>query len=330
MHAVSRLLVIAALVLTTIGHEAAQAAAPDKLLVFVTPGATVDAVWMADTKGLFTAEGLDVQLRPFPSGTTAMQTFQTGAGDIIFTGDLPSLQYWQRGGDYRVIAPMERDAKSYIGIVRNDIHTAKDLAGKTLATRVGSTGSWFISDYLTKNDVPESAVTVRNLDPPLMPTALCRGDIDGFFLWEPAPSKALTICGDKVHVLTTAEGYVKGYNVIGARASALATPKGAEVTTRFLRALRKGADAAAHDLPTVTSYLENRFGLTETEIHQQEAVMERVLKMDATFFQDFCSENQWQQHAGLRSGPSDLAKWTWPDGLRAIDPTLVTPAPPPC
>ncbi len=75
-------------------------------------------------------------------------------GDIILSGDLPALQVWERGGDYKVIAPMERDDKGYIVAVRNGINTPKDLAGKTVATRVGSTGSWFVSEFLAKNGVP--------------------------------------------------------------------------------------------------------------------------------------------------------------------------------
>lgn len=164
--------------------------AQDKLLVFVTPNPSIDSVWMANSHGLFKAENLDVQIRPFPSGTTAFQTFSSGAGNIILSGDLPALQFWERGGDYKVIAPMERDAKSYIVTVRNGIRTPQDLIGKTIATRVGSTGSWFVSEFLVKNHIPKSAVKVVNLDPPLMPSALCRGDIDGFFIWEPAPTQA--------------------------------------------------------------------------------------------------------------------------------------------
>src|SRR5882757_316702 len=182
--------------------------------VFMQPGISVDAAWMAMAKNLYQAEGLDVQVRLFPSGTTALQTFNAGAGDIIFTGDLPALQYWQRGASYRVIAPIERDAKGYVGIVTNTIKSPKDLIGKTIATRIGSTGSYFVSEYLRKNGIDESAVTVKNLDPPQMPPALCRGDIDGFFVWEPSPTKAKEICGDKVHYLTTADGYIMGYNLI--------------------------------------------------------------------------------------------------------------------
>jgi ABC-type nitrate/sulfonate/bicarbonate transport system substrate-binding protein len=310
--------------------RAAGAQALDRLQIFITPGVSTDAVWMADQHGVFREMGLDVQIRVFPSGTTAFQTFRTGAGDIIFSGDLPALQYWQNGGSYRVIAPIERDSKSYVAVVQNTIRGPADLAGKTIATRVGSTGSWFISEYLHRNGIAESAVTVRNLDPPLMPVALCRGDIAGFFIWEPSPTKALQMCGDRVRVLTTAEGYIKGYNIAGARAEFLATPEGADRVTRFLRAIRRGAEIAEGDTAGVVAYMNRRFGMTEAEVRAQTAIMERVQRFDATFYEDFCSENRWQQRAGLRSGPSDLGEWVWLDGLRAVDPARVTPAPPPC
>jgi ABC-type nitrate/sulfonate/bicarbonate transport system substrate-binding protein len=301
-----------------------------ELTVFATPSVGVDALWMAEAKGIFAKEGLEVKVRLFPSGTTAFQTFKTGVGDVIFSGDLPGLQYWQNGGSYQVVAPIERDFGGYIGVTKKEIKTAKDLVGKTIATRVGSTGSWFVSEYLTKNNIDEKAVTVRNLDPPLMPVALCQGDIDGFFVWLPSPMKALQICGDKVHYLTTAENYIKGYNIAGARKEFLADPKNADTMKRFLRALLKGAGIGAANEAETIAELRKRFGYAEEEITVYRGIMERVLKFDAAFFADFCSENKWQQRAGLRSGPSDLGEWVWQDGLKSIDPKLVAPPPPAC
>jgi ABC-type nitrate/sulfonate/bicarbonate transport system substrate-binding protein len=313
-----------------IASASASAADLKPVMVFIEPGVSDDGVWMALAKNLYKEAGLDVQIRLFPSGTTALQTFKAGAGDIIFSGDLPALQYWQRGAPYRVIAPMERDSKGYVGIVVNGIKSAKDLIGKTIATRVGSTGSYFVSEYLRKNQIDEKLVHVRNLDPPQMPPALCRGDIDGFFVWQPAPSKAKEICGDKVHYLTTADGYMMGYNLIGARPAWLATPEGADIAVRFLRATRKGAVIAAADEKGVIADLNQRFGLSKADVLLQRGIMERVLKFDATFFSDFCSENRWQERAGLQSEPSDLSKWVWPEGLKSIDPKLVVAPPPPC
>ena len=173
---------------------------PLKMTLFGQPSVNNDAIWMAFEKGFYQQEGLDVTYRLFPSGTTAFQAFQTGQGDIVMTGDLPSVQYFFRvKGDYRTIAAIARDAKGYVVVARKEITKPQDLAGKTVATRVGSTGSWFISEFLTKNKVDPKTVTVKNLDTQVLPAALCGGEIAAFFIWPPIGSRALEICPDKAH-----------------------------------------------------------------------------------------------------------------------------------
>jgi ABC-type nitrate/sulfonate/bicarbonate transport system substrate-binding protein len=123
-----------ALMLASPSAQAQQA--PLKLTLFGQPSVNNDSVWMAIEKGFYKEEGLDVTYRLFPSGTTAFQAFQTGQGDIVLTGDLPSVQYFFRvKGDYRTIAAFERDAKGYVAVAGKDIKTPKDLVGKTVATR---------------------------------------------------------------------------------------------------------------------------------------------------------------------------------------------------
>jgi ABC-type nitrate/sulfonate/bicarbonate transport system substrate-binding protein len=125
-----------------------------KMTLFGQPSVNNDSIWMALQNGFYQQEGLDVTYRLFPSGTTAFESFQSGQGDIVMTGDLPSVQYFFRvKGDYRTIAAIERDAKGYVIVARKDVASPQDLSGKTVATRVGSTGSWFISEYLTHNKV---------------------------------------------------------------------------------------------------------------------------------------------------------------------------------
>ena len=104
-----------------VGTAEAQQA-PYKMTLFGIPSVNNDSIWMAFEKGLYQQEGLDVTYRLFPSGTTAFQAFQTGQGDIVMTGDLPSVQYFVRvKGDYRTIAVIERDAKGYVAVARKEI-----------------------------------------------------------------------------------------------------------------------------------------------------------------------------------------------------------------
>ena len=93
-----------------------------KMTLFGQPSVNNDSIWMAFEKGFYQQEALDITYRLFPSGTTAFQAFQTGQGDIVMTGDLPSVQYFFRvKGDYRTIAAIDRDVALCVTLDRRRI-----------------------------------------------------------------------------------------------------------------------------------------------------------------------------------------------------------------
>ena len=321
-----------AAILLSVGIAAhAEAQALQKLVLFGQPSVNNDSIWMAISNGYYKEAGIDLDYRAFPSGLTAFQSFKAGQGDIIMTGDLPAVQYFL--GDpngYRAIAAIERDAKGYVAIASKAITKPQDLEGKTIATRVGSTGSWFISEYLTKNGVDPAKVTIKNLDTQLLPTALCGGDIAAFFIWQPIGSRALEICGDKAYQLTDATGYIQGYLLAGARPSWLQAPGNADLTVRFLKATMRGRDKAQADFPSVAAYAAAKLSLSEAATRAQWDTNLRPIALDDEFYKDFCSESRWAQNNKLTDRPLDYGTFIWSTGLLAIDPKLVTLPPPPC
>jgi len=302
-----------------------------KMTLFGQPSVNNDSIWMAMEKGFYQQEGLDITYRLFPSGTTAFQAFQTGQGDVVMTGDLPSVQYFFRAnGDYRTIAVIERDAKGYVAVAQKSITRPQDLAGKTIATRVGSTGSWFISEYLSKNGVDASKVAVKNLDTQVLPAALCGGDIAAFFIWQPVGSRTLEICPDKAHYLTDASGYVQGYLVAGARPQWLNSAQGRDIAVRWLRATMQGRDVAEKDFGAVAAYAKSKLDLSEKATREQWDTNIRPLALDRIYYDDFCSLSRWAQAEKMTERKIDFQQLTWPEGLKAIDPRLAEAPPPPC
>jgi len=302
-----------------------------KMTLFGQPSVNNDSIWMAIEKGFYQQEGLDITYRLFPSGTTAFQAFQTGQGDIVMTGDLPSVQYFFRAnGDYRTIAVIERDAKGYVAVAQKSITKPQDLAGKTIATRVGSTGSWFISEYLSRNGVDASKVAVKNLDTQVLPAALCGGDIAAFFIWQPVGSRTLEICPDKAHYLTDASGYIQGYLVAGARPQWLNSAQGRDIAVRWLRATMRGRDVAQKDFAAVAAYARSKLDLSEKATREQWDTNIRPLALDKIYYDDFCSLSRWAQAEKMTERKIDFQQLTWPEGLKAIDPRLAEAPPPPC
>ncbi len=302
-----------------------------KASVFIGPAPLYDSIQLAESQGCLKQQGLDVTFALVPTGTTALQTFKTGQGDMVTHGDLPGVLYWLSvNKDFRLVSVIERDSKGYLATARNDIKQPKDLIGKTVATRVGSTGSWFLSEYLSKNGIKESDVKVINLDGQVLPTALCKGDISAFFIWEPFGSRAREICPDQVHTLSSADGYINGYTLLSARPAWLGTGQGRDIATRFLRATLQGADYAAHHFDAVAKYEADHFGLSEKATRDQWEINGRTIGFDDAFFKDYCNLANWMRSKDMMKGKLDFNELIWTDGLKAIDPKLVSAIAPPC
>lgn len=311
---------------------AAQAQQPmKKLTVFIEPDVHYDSIWMADYKGFYKNEGLDVDFRQFPTGMNALSAFTAGQGDIALSGELPALLHWIAvKNDYRLITVIERDSAGFVVVAQNSIKSAGDLKGKTIATRVGTTGSWFVSEYLQKNGLSPGDVTVKDLAPAVMPTALCQGDIAAFLIWQPFGSRTLEICPDKAHILSDATGYIDGFLVAGARPSWLATPEGKDIATRFLRATMKGKEAAEKDFTAVAQYAADKYKLSEKATHDEWKTNQRHLGFDDVFFRDHCKLAGWARSQNHLKENLDFTKYVWPDGFQSIDPKLVAALPPAC
>ena len=326
-----RTIALAALAATVLVALVSTTPAQTKLTVFVGPVVYNDSIWMADKNGFYKAEGLDVDLKIFPSGATALQSFRAGQGDIVASGELPSVSYWASSDKaYRAIFAISRESKAEIAMAKKEITKAQDLVGKVVATRVGSTGSWLLSEYLSRAGVDESKVQVKNLETQILPTALCNGDIDAFFIWQPFGTRAKEICGDKVHQLTDAEGYLHAYLVAGTRPDWLAKPENKETVIRFIRATLKGKAMAEKDFKSVAEYVNVKFGMSEAAAKQVWEILDRPVALDATFYKDYCQLTKWMRSNKLLDKEFVFREFVWTDGLRAVAPGQVVDPPAGC
>ena len=85
--------------------------------------------------------------------------------------------------------------------VRADIKKPEDFVGKKVGSALGSVSEYCFDKYFEKNKVDKSKVTYVNVAAPESVPLLDKGDISGFFYWEPWPTKAVEVSGNKVHIL---------------------------------------------------------------------------------------------------------------------------------
>src|SRR6266404_9609225 len=130
--------------------------------------------------------GLKAEMTMFSFGPAVNEALMSGAIDVGFIGDMPSVSLAAAGGPTTVIARQSTFRGSIIASTKSDIKTLADLKGKSL---YGPTGS---SIYLAALAMLEEAklkpgtdVQVVNMGFAELADALKAGRIEALFVWDP-------------------------------------------------------------------------------------------------------------------------------------------------
>lgn len=197
-------------------------------------------VWIAENKGYFREEGLNVEIREFASGQEALQTMLNNKGiDLATAAQTPVIYNSFRRNDYAIIGSMVYSDKDINILARQDkgIKTPGNLKGKIIGITTGTSSHFFLSLFLTNHQMEMSDVTIVDMDPVRLSGALTQGKVDAIVAWEPYVFQTGKILGDKA-LLFPNQGLFREEVYLVARKDYL---KGhTEASKRFLRAIEKG------------------------------------------------------------------------------------------
>ena len=119
------------------------AAAPAHSSEKVVIGATQTGilVWIADARGLFEEEGLDVEVRKYQSGSFAADSVISGEVNLSTTSDSAFVSRSMNHADLRIVATMSAsETARLVGRRDHGVITPGDLVGKRIGVTRTSTG----------------------------------------------------------------------------------------------------------------------------------------------------------------------------------------------
>lgn len=235
-------LTIAAALLTTSASQAQT-----KLRVGILPISETLGAVVAEQKGFFKEEGLEVELTKFQSGAAAVPVLQSGRLDISFSNTVSTLQAIEQGIDLIILAPAAvvrkdpPDTATAVITRKGEISSLKQLEGKRIATNVVNSTAWLhVVALLEKHGVDRSKVRFVEVPFPQMNDALLNGQVDA--IGQVDPFRTVLMAGDKAEVLGWA------YNETAPRTDLTQyvalrpwVEKNRDAAVRFARAVRKGA-----------------------------------------------------------------------------------------
>src|SRR5258707_2923878 len=194
---------------------------------------------VADRKGFFARNGLDVEVINFTTGKQCLDTVMGGAADIATTAEAPTTAAAMSGQKIAFLARTEYSFIKTLTATSAGIKTLSDLKGKRIAFTAGTGGEVYTMELLKKAGLGKDDVTLVNLRPQDMVAALASASIDAYGTWEPHITNGLKALGAKATPLDTTGIYAETFNIVVMQDYLQKKP---EAVKGFLQSLVHAAD----------------------------------------------------------------------------------------
>lgn len=199
-------------------------------------------VWIVENKGYFQEMGLDVKIKEFGSGRTALATMlKEGNLDMVTVAQTPVMFNSFNRSDYAIIAAMTCSGNDVKILARRDkgIKTPSDLRGKKVGITKGSTGHFFLAVFLTYSGLELSEVKIIDIEAPNLPQTLADGRVDAISVWEPHILNAKSLLGEKALLLPSEGVFREDFYFVANKDFIENNP---EALRSFLKAIEKGEE----------------------------------------------------------------------------------------
>lgn len=144
------------------------------------------ALAIANAKGMFEAEGINVELQQFSVGADIPIAMAAGQIDVGFVGTAPATMAIDKGMPLKIVAAVNEEGSGIVIGNNSTITKLTDFENQTLVMpSQGSIQNILLYYLLQENNISFKSIDIRQMQTSLMPEALQSGKIGGYIVWEP-------------------------------------------------------------------------------------------------------------------------------------------------
>ena len=303
--------------------------APEQGLKIVIGTETVahsSPVWIAENKGYFQMEGLNVEIKEFDSGRTALRTMLTmGTIEISTAAQTPVVYNSFDRNDFAVIGGMLHSDKDVKMLARQDrgISAPSDLKGKTVGITGGSSGEFFLGLFLAHHQMPMSDIKTMDMEATRLSQALIEGRVDAIATWEPHIYNARKALGNKALLLPSGDIYREDFYFIARKDFIKNNP---EALKRFLRAIERGEEFIRKNDKEAMDIVGQRLKMDRETLNATWSDFQFRLFLDQSMLTSLEDEARWAINNRLTEATKvpNYLDFIHTDALKAVKPEAVT------
>ena len=298
----------------------------EEMVLGAAPGIYSSSVWIAENKGYFREQGLNVKIKEFDSGRTALRSMLSEEGiDIVTAAQTPVVFNSFTRNDYAIVGGIAYSENDFGLLARRDrgISAAANLKGKTVGMTAGSSGHFFLGLFMAYSQMRVSDVKIIDMEPPRLSQALIEGQVDAIATWEPHIYEARKVLGDKAMFLPS-QGIYRADLYCVARKDFIRNHS--EALKRFLRAIEKAEGFIRKNNKEAMEIVAQRLKLDKGMLQETWDNLEFALFLDQSILTSLEDEARWAIKNMLTDATRvpNYLDYLHTDALKAVKPEAVS------
>jgi ABC-type nitrate/sulfonate/bicarbonate transport system substrate-binding protein len=285
-----------ALLLQGVLHGVAQAE-PLRLAVSRTPMSL--PLYVAEEKGYFGAEAIEVKLHECLGGQRCIASLLAGRADLATVADMPIAMAAFQRSDFAILATFVNAREDVKIVARGPKGSSVDLTAKRIGVPHGSTAQYYLDLHLIVSGIDPRTVHIVDLRPEQLVDSLVSGQVDAIAAWEPYGYQALQALKGQGHALSASNGYIQTFNLVAQRRLVGAHD---EILERVLRALLRAEQFIQQDPDAARATLRRRLGLGQDFLDFAWPHFTYRLSLEQALIATMESEARWALREGQVQG----------------------------
>ena len=280
-------------------------------------------VIIADDRQYFSANGLKVTLKNYPTGLDAVKGMLGGESDISAAAEFVFAEQVLQNASIFAIGNVCQYLSIYVvGRTDKGIITPSDLNGKIIGVALGTSHQFFLGQFLELNGLNASQVRILNVPLNQQSDALANGTIDAVVTTPPYLGQIESNLGNKL-VVWSAQAGQSGYGgVICTKSWATAHP---DLIVRFLKALVQAEAFIINNSNQAIAIVAERMNYTIPYLASIWTEYRFSVTLDQSFILLVEDEAQWLIANNLTNATSvpNILSDVQTDGLTVVKPQAV-------
>jgi ABC-type nitrate/sulfonate/bicarbonate transport system substrate-binding protein len=297
--------------------------------VAYSPFESLALFWVAQEKGFFSQNALNITVHSYNSGAAALSGVINGEANIaVGTSEFPLVIRALNHESIQTIGTISKSNFVYL-VARADrcISAVSDLKGKTIGTTFGTIAHYYLGRFLVLNGLKIEDVTLVDLKTPTdWVNAVVNGSIDAVATAQPYANSAKEGLGANAVVRSINSNQPQFTQAVATNKWIADHP---ELCSSFLRALNQAEKFVASHPTEAKAIVKQQMNFTDAYMETVWAQNQYSLSLDPALIQAMESEARWLIGNNLTNQTTipDFINYVYTNGLASVKPESMTISP---